>query len=261
MLPIGLSAPPRCRKPYATAALVVVVLAVHVRLLLLREAPPALYCSDLTESARALAASADTVQGFVCRWGAVPDELREGERLFTLVTSVFVHASWLHLLPNVLFLGAFAPRVEEDLGAAGLLALSLGSGVVAGAAHVLVVPLSTDPSIGASGAVAGVLGAHLLLAPHAQVRVLIGPVPLRLPTWFVLGLWFGLQLFYTALVLRRAEYPGGTAYEVHLVGFLCGAAVVALALRRRPGLRRWQPPPGAPGEQPAVDGEGRTSAP
>ncbi len=99
-----------------TAALLVLLLLVSVRVLLLREAPPALFCSDLTELERALRESADTVQRFVCRWGAVPDDLHRGARLWTLVTAVLVHTDLWHLGPNALFLVAFAPRVEEDLG-------------------------------------------------------------------------------------------------------------------------------------------------
>lgn len=225
-----------------TVLVVLLLVGVFVRTLLLRSAPPALFCTDLEESAAALRASADTVQGFVCRWGAVPDELRQGRDLLTLVTSVFVHTSWLHLLVNLAFFVAFAPRVEEDLGHAGLLALVLGSAVVAGAVHVLLAPFVVDPGIGASGAVAGVLGAHLVLAPRAEVRVLVGPVPVRLPTWFVIGTWALLQAVYTVVSLRRAEPGGAVSYDVHAVGFTVGLLVVLLALRVRPDLRRWQPP-------------------
>ena len=140
MLPLGLSAPPLHRRPYATAVLVLAMLAVFVYVLQLREAAPALFCSDLTESVRARAASSDTVQGFVCRWGAIPDELQHGRRLVTLLSSVVVHAGWLHLLANLAFLAAFAPRVEEDLGPTGLVALFFGSAVLAAGAPVLLVP-------------------------------------------------------------------------------------------------------------------------
>lgn len=244
VLPLGLSAPPLHRRPYATAVLLAATVAVFVHVSRLREAAPALFCSDLTESARALAASADTVQGFVCRWGAIPDELQHGRRLVTLLTSVLVHVGWLHLLANTAFLAAFAPRVEDDLGPAGLLGLFFGSAVLGAGAHVLLVPDLTAPGVGASGGVAGVLGAHLLLARGAQVRVLVGPVPMRLPTSFVIAVWAGLQLVGTAVVLRRAEYPVGVSYEVHAVGFAVGLATVALALVVRPGLRRWSPETG-----------------
>lgn len=241
VIPIGLSAPPVSSRPYATAALVTVLVAVFVRVLLLRDAPPALFCSDLTESARALTASADTVQGFLCRWGAVPDDLSGGRGLHTLATAVFVHAGWWHLLGNAAFLVAFAPRVEEDLGILGFAGVFLASSVLAGAAHVLLVPDLTAPSIGASGGVAGVLGAHLLLARGAQVRVLVAVVPMRLPTRFVILVWAALQAVYTAVLLNRAVYPGGVSYEVHAVGFVVGVLLVAAALRARPHLRQWPP--------------------
>lgn len=239
VLPLGVSAPPRRRRPYLTAALVAVLLGVFVHVLLLREAPPELFCSDLTESPRALARSADTVQGFVCRWGTVPDELRTTGRWLTLLTALFVHTGWWHLIGNLAFLGAFAPRVEEDLGRAGLLALFLGCGVLAGGAHALLDPLQTAPTIGASGGVAGVLGAHLLLSRGASVRVLVGPVPMRLPTRFVIAVWALLQLTYTAVLLRRADPSSAVAYEVHTVGFLVGLAVVGAARLMRPGLGQW----------------------
>lgn len=251
-MPIGVSAPPTFRRPYVTVALAVALAAVFLGTLLLRRAPPALFCTDLTESASALRASADTLQGFVCRWGAVPDELHRGRGLITLLTSVFLHTGWLHVVLNLAFLGAFAPRVEEDLGHAGLLAVFLGSATLAGAVHVLLVPGQTDPSIGASGGIAGVLGAHLLLAPWAQVRVLVGPVPVRLPTWFAIGMWIAVQLAYAVVVLRRAEPSGAVSYDVHVVGFAAGLTAVALTLRGRPGLRRWQRPPGSRGDEAPV---------
>ena len=105
--------------------------------------------------------------------------------------------------------------------------------MVGGVAHVLVAPNLVSPAIGASGAVAGVMGAHLLLAKGARVRVLIGPVPMRLPSRVVIALWALLQVGYTAWSLSRAEYPGGTSYEVHAVGFAFGLAVVAAWLRVR----------------------------
>lgn len=238
MIPLAVSAP-GSRRPVATALLGVMLGAVFVHTLRLRRALPAPYCSDLTESARALRASADTLQGFVCRWGAIPDQLHRGDAVQTLVTSTFVHTGWLHLLLNLVFLAAFAPRVEEDLGRVGVVALFVGSATVAGGVHVLLLPDLVLPSIGASGGVAGVLGAHLLLAGRAQVRVLVGPVPVRLPTWYVLALWAGLQSVGAYASLRRASGPGAVSYDVHVVGFVVGLAVAATALAARPHLRRW----------------------
>jgi membrane associated rhomboid family serine protease len=233
VLPIGLSAPPRSRRPWVTVALVLACVVVWLHVVLLRAAKVTPYCTDLTESPQALRRANGTVQLFVCQYGAIPDQIAKGHDLLTLATALFVHASWFHLLSNMLFLAAFAPRVEEDLGSAGLLALFVGGGVVAGAAHVVAAPNLVSPAIGASGAVAAVMGAHLLLAKGAQVRVLIGPVPMRLPSRFVIALWAVLQAAYAAWALSRAEYPGGTSYEVHAVGFALGVAVVALWRRLR----------------------------
>jgi membrane associated rhomboid family serine protease len=244
MLPIGVSAPPRWHRPWMTAALSLACVAVFVRVLLLRDAPLAPYCTDLTESPQALQRAAGTVQLFVCQYGAIPDDVHKGHHLLGLVTAQFVHAGWFHLVSNLLFFIAFAPRVEEDLGSVGLLGLFLACGVVGGVAHVLVAPNLVSPAIGASGAVAGVMGAHLLLAKGARVRVLIGPVPMRLPSRFVIALWALLQVGYTAWSLSRAEYPGGTSYEVHAVGFAFGLAVVAAWLRvRRSSDLVVSPPP------------------
>lgn len=245
-----MSAPPQFRRPWVTTVLVIALLAVFVHVALLREAPPALFCSDLVESPRAVADSAGTVQAFVCRWGAVPDEVSHGRALETVVTSVFVHVGWWHLLANVLFLSAFLPRVEEDLGHLGASALFLVCATAGGVAHVLLFPDLTSPSVGASGGVAGVLGAHLVLARGAQILVLIGPFPVRLPSRFVICVWAGLQLAYTALVLRRAVYDGSVSYEAHAVGFLVGLAVVSTTAVLRPGVRRWCPPPTRPGPGP-----------
>ncbi len=243
MLPIGLSAPPRRTRPCVTAALVIVATAVFVYSLFLRHTAFPPYCSDLSESAAAVRRAAGTLPGFLCRYGAIPDEVHKGRLVETLLTAIFLHAGWFHLLSNMAFLVAFAPRVEEDLGHAGLLAMFLGTGVLATFAHVLLFPDSVTPTLGASGAVAGVLGAHLLLAPRSSVRVLVGPVPLRLPTWFVIGLWAGLQLFYTAVTLRQVDNPSAVSYDVHAAGFalglLCGAVAV---LMRRGGVRTRKEP-------------------
>ena len=233
MFPIGVSAPPTLRRPYVTMALVLACLAVFVRILLLDDAPLALYCSDLDESAEAVARAANTAQGFVCRYGGIPDELHTGRRPFTLVTALFVHAGWFHLLTNMLFLGSFGPRVEEELGHLGSLALFTTAGLLGGLAHVLAAPDQTDPAVGASGAVAGILGAHLLLVRGVKVRVLIGPVPMRLSSRFCIICWVSLQAAYAIWMVARDQYTGGTAYESHLAGFAVGLVVVGAVLFAR----------------------------
>jgi membrane associated rhomboid family serine protease len=233
VLPIGVSGGPLRRRPWVTAVLVLVVVGLFLRSLLLRGAPVAPYCTDLTESVEAVRRAAGTVQALVCRYGAIPDELRRGEDLQTLVTATFLHSGWLHLVGNLAFLVAFAPRVEQELGGPGLLVLYLGGSVVGTAVHVLAAPESVAPAIGSSGAVAAVLGAHLLVVRDADVRTLVGPVPMRLPSWFVIGFWAVQQTVATAVVVSRAVHPGGAAFEAHVAGLLVGAAIGAAVLVRR----------------------------
>jgi membrane associated rhomboid family serine protease len=170
----------------------------------------------------------------------VPPDYRKRPWLSAL-TTMFVHGGWLHLLGNMLFLWVFGNNVEDRFGRLRFLLFYLGVGVIATYAFALTGPGSEQPLVGASGAISGVLGAYLLLFPRAKVVSLVSFfffLPVRLPAWLVLGLYFVLQAFYAS---GAGLAGGGTvAYLVHVVGFLLGVAVVA-ALGRR--LR---PPPAAP---------------
>ncbi|WP_354639753.1 rhomboid family intramembrane serine protease [Kitasatospora camelliae] len=187
-------------------------------------------------------------QRYEQRWGAVPAELLSGRPLtadqladvapvtpdcrlppvpgklpaLSVLTSLFVHAGWLHLLGNLLFLFVFGPGVEERLGRVRFLFGYLAVGYLATYAYALAEAGSPDgvrALVGASGAIAGVLGAYLRLYPRARVTALV-PVllflPLRFPAWLVLGLWFALQWWSV-----QTAGPG-VAYLVHVVGFACG---------------------------------------
>ena len=205
-------------------------------------------------------------QAYFLEWGAVPAELTSNRPLgytygapagenecvavlpdyakrpwLSAVTTVFVHGGWLHLLGNMLFLWVFGNNVEDRFGRLRFLLFYLGVGVVATYAFALTGPDSQQPLVGASGAISGVLGAYLLLFPRAKVVSLVSFfffLPVRLPAWLVLGLYFVLQALYAS---GAGLAGGGTvAYLVHVVGFLLGVAVVA-ALGRR--LRPPPPPP------------------
>ena len=128
------------------APLALLAVAVFVHTALLRHTAFPAYCSDLSESAAAVHRAAGTLPGFLCRWGATPDDLHKGQHLETLLTSTFVHAGWFHLLSNLLFLLAFAPRVEEDAGHAGLLA-EVAPAPPAGAMPPQAMPM--EPGVGA----------------------------------------------------------------------------------------------------------------
>jgi len=141
----------------------------------------------------------------------------------TLVTYQFLHAGWLHLVGNLLFLWGFGPKVEQTLGPGRFTVLLLACGTAAALAQAWVEPSSPVAMVGASGAVSGILGAYLFLHPRAEIRLLV-PFFLtlrfvELPAWVVLVSWFLLQLLYsnwTEIV------PGGVAFQAHVGGFVCG---------------------------------------
>jgi membrane associated rhomboid family serine protease len=151
----------------------------------------------------------------------------------SVLYSMFLHGGWLHLLGNMLFLWVFGNNVEDRLGRLRYLLFYVFCGYVAAYGFALFNPNSDQPLIGASGAIAGVLGAYLILWPKARVWSLVPFlffIPLRLPAWLVLGLWFVLQWLYsTGFAVSEA---GSVAYAAHVFGFIAGA-LLALPLRGR----------------------------
>jgi membrane associated rhomboid family serine protease len=158
----------------------------------------------------------------------------------SVLTSMFLHGGWLHILGNMLFLWVFGDNVEDRLGKVSFLAFYLVGGVVAGALQFVFAPESTIPNVGASGAVAAVLGAYIVLYPHARVLTGVALVFLwtliELPAIVVLGMWFVLQLFQ-GVAGFGADVNSGVAYWAHVGGFGFGFLFALLALRRRRGRR------------------------
>jgi membrane associated rhomboid family serine protease len=156
----------------------------------------------------------------------------------SVLWSMFLHAGWLHLLGNMLFLVVFGNNIEDRMRKLPYLVFYLASGYVAAYGFAVANPNSTDPLIGASGAIAGVLGAYLVLFPRARVWSLVPFLfflPLRIPAWIVLGLWFGLQWMYSAGIATQGA--GSVAYLAHVFGFVFGA-LVGLAMRAAGGVPR-----------------------
>jgi membrane associated rhomboid family serine protease len=149
---------------------------------------------------------------------------------FPVVTYMFVHGGWIHLFGNMLFLWVFGDNVEDDLGHARFLLFYLLCGAAAALAYALSAPDSNDPLIGASGAIAGVLAAYVILHPRVKVWVLVAMrVPLRIRARWVIGAWFLLQVVNILL-----GSDDGTAWWAHVGGFAAGAALVPFM--RRPGV-------------------------
>jgi membrane associated rhomboid family serine protease len=162
---------------------------------------------------------------FIQRWAFVPRRFLADPAgdFVTLFTAMFMHAGWLHLLGNMLYLWIFGDNVEDRFGHAKFVVFYLVCGVAATFAQLAFSADSAVPNLGASGAVAGVLGAYLLLYPKGQVRVMMGRGVVPAPALVVIGLWFALQLFSgIGSVASTVDEGGGVAYMAHVGGFVMG---------------------------------------
>jgi membrane associated rhomboid family serine protease len=170
------------------------------------------------------------------QWGVVPSNLLQGNapvpqpmKWATLFTSMFLHGGWLHLIFNMLFLWLFGDNVEDRLGSLRFLIFYLLCGLAADFAFIALNPSTTNPTIGASGAIAGVMGGYMVLFPYARIRTLIILFPfirtVGLPAIFYLLVWFCLQLFSQILA---GSSESGVAFAAHIGGFILGLLIVAV---------------------------------
>ncbi len=167
---------------------------------------------------------------FVMNWSAIPDQIVSGHHLITLLTAMFMHASWSHIIGNMIFLWAFAPEIEDAMGPGRYLAFYIIGGLVAMMAQVAASPHSTVPNLGASGAIAAVMGAFLVTYPRDRIRaVLFLFVFFRvtfIPAALLIGFWFLIQLFSAGTIAQ--VQTGGVAYLAHIGGFIFGAVTARL---------------------------------
>jgi membrane associated rhomboid family serine protease len=171
---------------------------------------------------------------FVLRWSVVPADVLAGHHWITIVTSMFMHGSWSHIISNMVFLWAFGPEIEDAMGPVRYLGFYFAGGMAAMAAQVVAAPHSTIPNLGASGAIAAVMGAFLVTYPRDQIKSLL------VIGWFVkitfipaallIGLWFVIQLFSAGAVADVNK--GGIAYMAHVGGMIFGAVTGRLFERR-----------------------------
>jgi membrane associated rhomboid family serine protease len=169
---------------------------------------------------------------FLQVYGVVPAEMHPP----TLITSMFLHGGWSHVLGNMWYLWIFGDNVEDRLGHGRFLVFYLLCGIIAALGQVVIDPTSTLPTIGASGAIAGVMGAYFVLYPRSRVLTLI-PIFLlnvvEVPAVVLLGFWFLMQLFNAGAVAAAANTgQGGVAFAAHVAGFVVGAAGVFVFRRR-----------------------------
>ncbi len=168
---------------------------------------------------------------FITRWSAVPADITAGHHWVTVLTAMFMHASWSHIIGNMVFLWAFGPEIEDAMGRLRYAVFYLLGGVVAMLAQVIATPSSAVPNLGASGAIAAVMGAFLVTYPRDKIRtVLIIFVFVRvtfIPAALLIGLWFLTQLVSLGHVAATAQ-TGGVAYLAHVGGVVFGALTARL---------------------------------
>jgi membrane associated rhomboid family serine protease len=161
------------------------------------------------------------------RWAMFPEDIRYGVNLYSMISSIFLHGGILHLASNMLFLYIYGDNLEDELGHMTFLGFYLTCGVLANVAQVLADPASNIPVVGASGAIAGVMGGYLLLFPKAKIDILVIFViffrVFSISAWIVLGLWFALQLFNGA---TSTAVSSGVAYWAHIGGFAAGVFLI-----------------------------------
>jgi membrane associated rhomboid family serine protease len=175
---------------------------------------------------------------FIERWAFVPARFLAdpvGE-FITIFTSMFMHAGLVHLVGNMLYLWIFGDNVEDRFGSIKYLFFYLVCGIVAVFAQLAVNPGSTIPNVGASGAIAGILGAYILLFPQGKVRVLMGRGIVAMPALIVIGFWIILQLFSGIGAIADTAQTGGVAYWAHIGGFVAGLALTLLLRGEQPKL-------------------------
>ncbi len=169
---------------------------------------------------------------------ALPPEVMAIPAAATVLTSMFLHGSWMHLIGNMLYLWIFGNNIEDVMGSVKFVMFYLLCGAIASLSHALTDPISTVPMVGASGAISGVLGAYLLLFPHARVLLfapLIGTT--YVPAGIVLGFWFVMQILSGGASL--GSQGGGVAFFAHIGGFVAG--MILIGFFKRPDVRYFAP--------------------
>jgi membrane associated rhomboid family serine protease len=169
---------------------------------------------------------------FVMKWSEIPAHIVAGHDWITILTAMFMHAGWMHIIGNMVFLWAFGPEIEDSMGPLKYLVFYLLSGLAASLAQLALMPHSTVPNLGASGAIAGVMGAFIVTYPQDKIRtvLLLGWFVdiTAIPALLLIGFWFVIQLFSQVGAVASAQGGGGVAYAAHVGGFIFGAVTARL---------------------------------
>ncbi|MCB8943520.1 MAG: rhomboid family intramembrane serine protease [Ardenticatenaceae bacterium] len=170
------------------------------------------------------------MMAFFDQWAIIPGQLTANfaPEAITLFSAMFLHGSWVHLGGNMLYLWIFGDNIEDRMGRGRFIIFYLLGGLAASVAQIAIDPRSTVPNVGASGAIAGVLGGYLILYPSARILTLVFRVMTQVPAYIVLGFWFVLQLFQGigSLGVMTDAQQGGVAFFAHIGGFVAGMVLV-----------------------------------
>ncbi|MCZ2109681.1 MAG: rhomboid family intramembrane serine protease [Dehalococcoidia bacterium] len=259
MIPVGDSSRRRTT-PWVNYAIILVNIGVFIYMLTLSTALPpsaAIASRDFRKQTAGPCYGFETAptqsDRFVCKYAFQPKEWFDNLRghsdvsapdrpviFFSILAALFLHAGWLHIGGNMLFLWVFGDNVEDRMGHAGYLLFYLVAGIAASLVQGAIDTTSVVPVLGASGAIAGVLGAYLIYFPRATISVVIPFfilvfIPLPIPAWLVIGLWFVQNLFAGVASINQAASPDtSVAFFAHVGGFIFGMLAVILFARGRP---------------------------
>lgn len=180
------------------------------------------------------------INNFILTYGSIPVEITSGEDYFTLFTSMFLHGGWMHLIGNMLFLWVFADNIEAKIGSTRFLLFYLIGGLAASLAHIITDPSSQIPSVGASGAIAAVMGAYLVMFPKSKIKMLVIVFfrSFEIPAFLFLGFWIGQQLISGFGSLAEAGDTGGVAWWAHIGGFVVG---LVAGFYFKQAMEKWSP--------------------
>lgn len=163
------------------------------------------------------------LEAFIFDYGSIPYNTLQGEELYSVFTSMFLHGGWMHLLGNMLFLWVFADNIEATIGSARFLAFYFLGGILAQLTHIYFNTASTVPTVGASGSISAIMGAYLVMFPASRIKVLFFLFVFRVPALIFLGIWIWQQwLSGTAALSINTAQSAGIAYWAHIGGFVFG---------------------------------------
>lgn len=176
----------------------------------------------------------EDIEAFIMQYARIPSRILEGEGYFTFISAMFIHGDWLHLIGNMYFFWIFADNMEDALGHFRFVIFYFLCGFCGGLLHIAFYSSSGIPSIGASGAISGIMGGYFVLYPHAKIGTLLISTVIGIPAYIYLGVWIAFQILYGSIYLSMGV-TGGVGWLAHIGGFVSGALMAWFYKKRKTG--------------------------